>query len=623
MTRRNLTTEETQQVHDLIREGVPYRDIADTFGIAVTSVGFHAKKIGHTRTPADAAAAAAKTREHAAAYAGLMQDQEWYADALCAETDPEEFFPDKGGTSRHAKAICNGDGTDARPACPVKEQCLTWALANDERFGIYGGLSERERRKLPKPDLAVLAATGTDAQVPAPVAAADVDEKPAPRHYGLPYVGGANGGGHYPLPSPDRVVHIEPRSKPKTIDWDALRAQHEERRRAEGTLDQASTPTETGQRCRWCRQPAAELVDELCPGCRTDAESRFTAPTTPPVVEDLEATDPEVATTAASLDTPTERITTSGETTPDETTNPANTPDVTDEDPPTLEEELLADLNEGDPTEPAAVPLDVAAYCQQLLRDTTNTQDPLIQVLRANALSALAALDLVMHPIDEEETPLTPVAASAPNPTADRPAAGRQHGTATGTTPQKRQARRTGSHRVDTAAICRAYLVDKKTIREVADTLGHSKSTIRQVLLDEGVTLRDDRKTRSGGRNRIEAYPDELVAAVRTRYLDHQMTQGQVAADLDISVKVVQNVMARHDIPARPSAVASSKAGVGRAQKLDEQAVDQLVTRYQSGESANALAKAFNVSTPSVLSRLRQRGVQIRSRGGNHPRTEA
>jgi WhiB family redox-sensing transcriptional regulator len=66
--------------------------------------------------------------------------QSWQERALCAETDPEAFFPEKGGSTREAKKICTG--------CEVKAECLEYALANDERFGIWGGLSERERRRL-------------------------------------------------------------------------------------------------------------------------------------------------------------------------------------------------------------------------------------------------------------------------------------------------------------------------------------------------------------------------------------------------------------------------------------------------------------------------------------------
>ncbi len=64
----------------------------------------------------------------------------WQDQALCAQTDPEAFFPEKGGSTREAKRICLG--------CEVKAECLEYALHNDERFGIWGGLSERERRRL-------------------------------------------------------------------------------------------------------------------------------------------------------------------------------------------------------------------------------------------------------------------------------------------------------------------------------------------------------------------------------------------------------------------------------------------------------------------------------------------
>lgn len=67
-------------------------------------------------------------------------ENEWQEQALCAQTDPEAFFPDKGGSTREAKRICQ--------ACPVRDECLEYALANDERFGIWGGLSERERRRI-------------------------------------------------------------------------------------------------------------------------------------------------------------------------------------------------------------------------------------------------------------------------------------------------------------------------------------------------------------------------------------------------------------------------------------------------------------------------------------------
>ena len=64
---------------------------------------------------------------------------DWMLEARCLDADPEAFFPEKGGSTREAKRIC--------AACPVREECLEYALENDERFGIWGGLSERERRR--------------------------------------------------------------------------------------------------------------------------------------------------------------------------------------------------------------------------------------------------------------------------------------------------------------------------------------------------------------------------------------------------------------------------------------------------------------------------------------------
>ena len=66
----------------------------------------------------------------------------WQERSLCAQTDPEAFFPEKGGSTREAKKVCL--------TCEVRDECLESALMNDERFGIWGGLSERERRKLKK-----------------------------------------------------------------------------------------------------------------------------------------------------------------------------------------------------------------------------------------------------------------------------------------------------------------------------------------------------------------------------------------------------------------------------------------------------------------------------------------
>jgi len=73
---------------------------------------------------------------------GELTELSWQERALCAQTDPEAFFPEKGGSTREAKKVCLG--------CDVRGDCLEYALDHDERFGIWGGLSERERRRLKK-----------------------------------------------------------------------------------------------------------------------------------------------------------------------------------------------------------------------------------------------------------------------------------------------------------------------------------------------------------------------------------------------------------------------------------------------------------------------------------------
>ena len=64
----------------------------------------------------------------------------WHDAGLCAQTDPDAFYPDKGQPTAPAKRIC--------AACPVRTLCLDHAITNDERHGIWGGTSPNERRHL-------------------------------------------------------------------------------------------------------------------------------------------------------------------------------------------------------------------------------------------------------------------------------------------------------------------------------------------------------------------------------------------------------------------------------------------------------------------------------------------
>ena len=68
---------------------------------------------------------------------------DWRDDAACRDADPELFFPDSRsawGQVKRAKLICRG--------CPVSATCLSWALDSNQEAGIWGGLTEDERRRL-------------------------------------------------------------------------------------------------------------------------------------------------------------------------------------------------------------------------------------------------------------------------------------------------------------------------------------------------------------------------------------------------------------------------------------------------------------------------------------------
>jgi WhiB family redox-sensing transcriptional regulator len=64
----------------------------------------------------------------------------WRQRANCVGLDPNLFFPVRGSSTREAKEVCRG--------CVVRGECLDYSLSSHEKFGIWGGLSERERRRI-------------------------------------------------------------------------------------------------------------------------------------------------------------------------------------------------------------------------------------------------------------------------------------------------------------------------------------------------------------------------------------------------------------------------------------------------------------------------------------------
>ncbi len=69
-----------------------------------------------------------------------LEAKGWQDFANCLGVDPDLFFPERGASTREAKEVCRG--------CVVRGDCLEYALLNGEKFGIWGGLSERERRRI-------------------------------------------------------------------------------------------------------------------------------------------------------------------------------------------------------------------------------------------------------------------------------------------------------------------------------------------------------------------------------------------------------------------------------------------------------------------------------------------
>lgn len=64
----------------------------------------------------------------------------WWDQAVCAQTDPEIFYPEQGVTAKVAKAVCL--------SCPVRAACLDWAIETGQQWGVWGGVAERDRRRM-------------------------------------------------------------------------------------------------------------------------------------------------------------------------------------------------------------------------------------------------------------------------------------------------------------------------------------------------------------------------------------------------------------------------------------------------------------------------------------------
>lgn len=80
------------------------------------------------------------------------EDLSWMEEALCAQTDPDIFYPEKGGSTAPATSVCAN--------CQVRSECLEYAVTNDIRHGIWGGTSDNDRKRLSRERKAARAAQG-------------------------------------------------------------------------------------------------------------------------------------------------------------------------------------------------------------------------------------------------------------------------------------------------------------------------------------------------------------------------------------------------------------------------------------------------------------------------------
>ncbi len=118
----------------MLEDGWTRQDIADEYGCSVTTVAHRLQGSGFLDKKPEPEA------DLLDILTGSLWGAEWMRDGLCAQTDPDSFFPDKGKSNREAKQVCM--------SCPVRAECLEAALERNERFGVWGGMSERERRRV-------------------------------------------------------------------------------------------------------------------------------------------------------------------------------------------------------------------------------------------------------------------------------------------------------------------------------------------------------------------------------------------------------------------------------------------------------------------------------------------
>lgn len=139
--RAELRTPPLTEIAARIRAGESHRDLAKEYQIDQQGLANRLRNGGYRfdtgETERDARLR--EMKQHLSSNL-LTYSLPWMRDAICAQADPEAWYPEKGESTADAKKVCQG--------CPVRQVCLEFALEHKELFGVWGGLSVRDRRKL-------------------------------------------------------------------------------------------------------------------------------------------------------------------------------------------------------------------------------------------------------------------------------------------------------------------------------------------------------------------------------------------------------------------------------------------------------------------------------------------
>lgn len=132
----------TAELAAKLRAGQALKDVAKELGTESRGLANHLIAAGFMVTGESEKDYRRRLLRERLASSLLRYAEPWMVEGICAQTDPESFFPEKGESTKAAKRVCMG--------CPVRGACLEFALQRNERFGVWGAKSERERRAIAK-----------------------------------------------------------------------------------------------------------------------------------------------------------------------------------------------------------------------------------------------------------------------------------------------------------------------------------------------------------------------------------------------------------------------------------------------------------------------------------------